>query len=625
MTVKCKPDFYILLKKGLLVTLIILSSLSEIHSQQYFSGKVTDEKETPIPYAHIQIEGLGTVTNIAGEFKLYLPEKIKSSTVSISCIGYVSRKITLGKDFERITLIEDVKQLDEVTIVSRDYAREVLEKAIENIPINYPNQKERYTGFFREMTMWGRNEPFMPVYVAEAVIESVKESYTQKEAKGSVKIIEGRTYESNDLDSLTGRFYSGPHEPFRFDIVAQRSECLGQPKSYKYSIVDTTRLNGKDVFKISFSKNSRHEGNIYIMDSTFAIVKAEFHYTEFPPLAPENRGRKSQDYVIDYYQGEDGKWRLKHTIYKTWFERKQSFTMMREYSTTDVSLNTEDIPYPERIQFADIFLNKTGNYDPEFWKNYNIITPDKRLESYFEQQGSRKKSRKYERKEKMTSFLSKLSLTYEFAYFPLKVHDYSIAYSNLQFNLNESGISKLTSSTAIATGVQYKMKSNFSLGLKSITNISKNRVISFDLEFSKQINLNPSGRPLFFAPTIMFGHQRANYFLQDISSTSPFVVNGKQFDSGKTSIFLESRGYRVQPLVSIGLEKNSRFRFIASFGYNMPLYQKDGLYFDEKGEFFLNQKRTFLQNTNSGLTINGKGNYIENNISISFGIYLRFR
>ncbi|MEZ4947552.1 MAG: carboxypeptidase-like regulatory domain-containing protein [Cyclobacteriaceae bacterium] len=608
-----------------MVILIILSSLSKVHSQQYFSGKVTDYKETPIPYAHIQIEGLGTITNITGEFKLFLPEKIKSSTVTVSCIGYVSRTITLSKNFELIILTEDVKQLDEVTVISRDYAREIVENAIENIPYNYPNQKERYTGFFREMTMWGKDEPFKPIYVAEAVLESVKESYTRKEVKGSVKIIEGRIYESNDLDSLTGRFYSGPHEPFRFDIVAQRSECLGQPKSYSYYIVDTTRFNGKDVFKISFSKNNRHEGHIYVMDSTFAVVKAEFHYTEFPPLAPENRGRKSQDYVIDYYQGEDGKWRLKHTIYKTWFERRQSFSMMREYSTTDVSHNIEDIPYAERIQFADIFLDKTGKYDPEFWKNYNIITPDNRLESYFEQQSSRKKSLKYVRREKVKSFLSKLSLTYELVYFPLKVHDYSISYSNSQFNLNESGRAKLTSSTAIATGLQYKMKSNFSVGLKSISNISRNRVISFDLEFSKQINLNPAGRPLFFSPTILFGHQRANYFLQDIRSDNPFVVNGKQFDSGNTSVFLESKGYRVQPLISFGVEKNSRFRFIASFGYNLPLYQKDGLYFDEKDQFFLNQKRTFLENRDGGLTINGKGKYIENNISISFGIYLRFR
>lgn len=76
-------------------------------------------------------------------------------------------------------------------------------------------------------------------------------------------------------------------------------------------------------------------------------------------------------------------------------------------------------------------------------------------------------------------------------------------------------------------------------------------------------------------------------------------------------------------MLSLEIEKNSKYKFIFSLGYNFTLSEKSGLYFDETDQFFLKQKNAFLRNGNEGLLITGSDDILTNQWSLSFGVRIR--
>ena len=142
-------------KKVISSTLLFLFSFQCILAQSIISGKIIDSNNEPIPFAHIRLENtnIGTISNDIGVFKLVVHIENKDKLLIISSLGYKTEKITLDDEYQTITLTEDVTQLNEVVIVSKDYAKELVENAIKAIPNNYPIVNERHTGFFRETTV----------------------------------------------------------------------------------------------------------------------------------------------------------------------------------------------------------------------------------------------------------------------------------------------------------------------------------------------------------------------------------------------------------------------------------------------------------------------------------------
>lgn len=88
------------------------------------TGVVVDNNGEPLIGANVQVKGIrtGTVTNIEGQFEI---NAAPNSTLTITYLGYLTKEINIGnqKSF-RISLDEDSKQLDEVTITALGIARE---------------------------------------------------------------------------------------------------------------------------------------------------------------------------------------------------------------------------------------------------------------------------------------------------------------------------------------------------------------------------------------------------------------------------------------------------------------------------------------------------------------------
>ncbi|MEY8592473.1 SusC/RagA family TonB-linked outer membrane protein [Butyricimonas hominis] len=82
------------------------------------TGKVTDEKNEPLPGVTVVIKGTnhGTATDVKGKYQMVLPE-MKNITLVFSFMGMKTQEIKYGgKDTINVVLKEDAKKLDDVVV-----------------------------------------------------------------------------------------------------------------------------------------------------------------------------------------------------------------------------------------------------------------------------------------------------------------------------------------------------------------------------------------------------------------------------------------------------------------------------------------------------------------------------
>lgn len=106
----------------------------------------------PLPYATISVtrSAIGTVSNEAGEFELFIPEKLRDDSLLISYVGYgtVKRKIADLKASQTFYLGEAPTVLNEI-VVSGESARTLVQKAIQAITRVYATEPHLLEGFHR--------------------------------------------------------------------------------------------------------------------------------------------------------------------------------------------------------------------------------------------------------------------------------------------------------------------------------------------------------------------------------------------------------------------------------------------------------------------------------------------
>jgi hypothetical protein len=401
--------------------------------------------------------------------------------------------------------------------------------------------------------------------------------------------------------------------------------------NYEFEIQDTLRLRNKNLFEVTFShKKGSPSGYILIVDSTFSIAKAQVNYRDNFPLSYRGSGRQSLEYEVNYYQGVDSKWRLKSTNYKTKFAKQvQVLVLASSQAITNSQPNVSEIAYLERIQYRDILLNKTGEYDSTFWNNYNILLPDPKTEELFKEQPIPQAEAEEEKVEKtkaqkIFALLKRIRGSYSIRYSPLSIESYDLSYTNSQFTVNELSSKQTHYAVSLTSAFEYKISNDLFIGFEGSSPISSYYNGSFDFYLIREFNLNPKGRPILLSPKISVGHQQISKKIGIFDSESSYTVNGTEFDSGKTDIWLQQKGFHFMPSLSFGIELSNRWQFFIQGAYNFQVNQKAGLLFDETDQFFLKQKRTFLENGNESLSIDFENQLFENQLSLSAGIYLSF-
>ena len=287
-----------------------------------------------------------------------------------------------------------------------------------------------------------------------------------------------------------------------------------------------------------------------------------FYYESGFPLRFQGRGRTYLKYEANYYRGYDDKWRLERISYTTGFKKKSGLlNLVSDYGTTEIKPFTE-IPYIDRIQIGDIYLDETGTYNPEFWNNYNIILPADSSEYLFKNKNklnssARNISSKITRRS-IYNLLSKMKLGYGFTLQNMQIRDYSFSYANSTLEIQHVENSSEQLIWGLSSFFLYEFKPNMFIGLTTESPITKTGITSYDLSISKDFNLNPNGRPIKTSAGLRFGYQKFDQFIGNYSTDVEYKVDGKSFDSGSTDIFITQKQIHFQPNMMLSIEKSNR-------------------------------------------------------------------
>lgn len=384
---------YFMIKQAIAIVGLLIASFSGL-GQGYntIEGKVVDEEtEQALAYATVTIPGkpIGTISNTKGHFTFHIPDSLRHEMLTISFLGYQNFEMPI-KDILLhqqgfFTLRQSVMLLKEVVINAEDLSgKEIVEKAIRNIKLNYPKDPFLLDCFFREIEM--ENEKY--VLLAEAAIELYEKSFITKrralQEKINVKEVR-RSHSFNQmLENTIGNAFVDLIE--NNDIRYQRGMLNTKKNNYKLDSV--SNFNGRLVYVVSMS-NWLDRGHMLIDVENYAFVS----------IGLERRKRKANDPYYFKWNWQDslkiGRVMFSFTIEFKEYQGKMYVSHMTEDEENHVynpSTGKIIINKKERLELiVNNIVNKAtidganmkklkyssefdiGDYNEEFWQHYNVL------------------------------------------------------------------------------------------------------------------------------------------------------------------------------------------------------------------------------------------------------------
>lgn len=668
-------------------------SLSAFTQNIVISGKVIDqESNKPIGYAHVGIpeRGIGTTTAMDGSFTFKVPEKYVNSKLMTSYIGYQTFEKPIRNIQSPITIkIKKIAtDLMEIVVMDETRIEDIIRKAVRRIPQNYPDHKTTVMGFYRE-SRTDENKKYL--YMAEGVLNIHKYGYaSQKGKEGQTSLVQGRQVRLIPEEEFSeySTFTSGHLAGHRFDIVKNIEDFINEDyfDSYRYYIEGITYQNNQPVYIIGFEgeegmKDGRMKGNVYIDTLSYAIVRSEFHITEkglkkwndYPLYAG---GWDANRYVVNYRKMGD-KWyfgdALREGVYR------DGGIYSNEILITEINgKKARSLPYQERLDRGSRFLDLTGEYDENFWRDYNTAPMSESLRNSLQQEKNNRKANQIFD----PVFMEELqrvqdSIDNEKA----RIAAERIAKQAQEFD-NPKGLERWEKRQRRQKDGKWRFQGYIGLGthilnahpqnmeltyftkddaqeIIAVDNSVDNRrfeiVTNFggDLFFHKNfffrfgwagdfwnsiyqsanqgfgfhLNLTKKRRPFFIRGVV--GHSRLNYARKIGQATNDFgkfKANKKKFKADKINMYYGERTHFVEGTFEMAVELNRNLEIFARGTYQHPFARQARLYLWERKELFrkkrhvpLNDQIEVLQNGRSF-----KGKIIdENPMSFSVGIIVK--
>lgn len=384
------------------------NSDTDINYDEY-KGYVLDlENNKPLISVTISVEetNISTITNDEGEFLLKVPKDLKDSKIIISHLGYRDKTILLSEfkgDILKIKLKVSVTELSEITIGSKD--PDVLIRAvIKKKGSNYLNDNTIMTAFYRETIRKRRTY----VSLSEAVVDVYKNPYESPKTD-VIKLFKARkSADYKKLDTLTLKLQGGPSSALWLDVM-KNPELLfteNMTNNYQFSFDKSTKINDRDIYVLNFKQRSNikeplYFGKLYIDSKTLAMTKAVFSLNMdnkeevskmFVRKKPKNAKVQPTlaSYTIDYRQ-KDGRWyygygRIDLIVKVNWKKKlfNSIYKLNVEMAITDwkKNPNNETIRPKDRLKSSVVISDEASGFsDPKFWGEYNVIEPEKPIES----------------------------------------------------------------------------------------------------------------------------------------------------------------------------------------------------------------------------------------------------
>lgn len=404
--------FYFSRVKTLIFIITILTCISAIAqttNYKEYKGRILDANTNEVlVFATVTITNtnISTVTNNEGEFSLKVPANNLNSTLIIDFLGYKQKTITLSElqdKKNKIKLEPSIVKLTEVTLNTFKDAKDLVIKTLQNKAINNPSNQNLMTAFYRETIKKRKRN----VSLAEAIVSVYKQSYTSSK-KDRVKLFKTRKKtDYTRLDTLALKLQGGPYNALYIDFMKYPGYILDKEliNLYDFKLQPSTSINGKSVYVVSFKqkesiKQPLYYGKLFISSDNFALTSAIYN------LNVENRElatnlfvkRKPKDvkvyptkaaYRVDYRE-KNGKWYYGYSNVQLTFKvnRKgklfnSSYSLSSEMAITDwVTLPNEKLKNKEKLKTSVIIADEASGFsDPEFWGAYNVIEPEKSIQS----------------------------------------------------------------------------------------------------------------------------------------------------------------------------------------------------------------------------------------------------
>ncbi|WP_323027884.1 carboxypeptidase-like regulatory domain-containing protein [Gelidibacter japonicus] len=374
-----------------------------------FKGTVIDSKsKAPLSFATLIVDGtnISTITNSEGEFLLKVPKTMVDNTISISFLGYQVKTIPLSNlngDDIQILLDEAAMELSEVKINVPKDAYTLVKAALDKKSDHFLTEETIMTAFYRETIKKRRRNASL----SEAVVEIYREPYASSKSD-KIKLIKARkSTDYNRLDTLALKLEGGPFSALYADVIKYPQYIFSENdfSNYEFSFDKSTEINNRSVYVVKFKPHENivipmHYGKLYIDAETFSLVSAIYNLNvENREMAAKMFVRKKPNRVTVYpteaayrvdYRNHNGKWHygysnLQLTFKVIWRGRlfNNVYTLNSEMAITDWAKNLGDsFTRKETLRPTVILSDEASGFsDPDFWGEYNIIEPEKSIES----------------------------------------------------------------------------------------------------------------------------------------------------------------------------------------------------------------------------------------------------
>jgi len=374
-----------------------------------YQGIVIDSKtKKELEFAAITVNGtnISTITNTQGAFSIKIPKNLLNHKVTVSYLGYTSQVLDLkylNQENNIIKLETYIEELSEVKIEVKDAKSLVLEM-MRRRGNNYFSDQTTMTGFYRETIKKRRSY----VSLSEAVVEIHKQSYSNSK-NDILKLYKARKSTDYDkLDTITLKLQGGPFSTLYMDIIKNPNLFFSEEgtDNYDFHFDTATKIDNKPVYVVSFAPKPHIEeplyfGKLYIESKSLALKSASFQLNledvekaaRLFVIKKPNRADViaiEASYHVDYRE-KDGKWFYGYSRIQLGFKidyDKRLFNsvyhLTMEMAITDWEKNEENlsVKFKDRLRSTAILSDEASGFsDPEFWGEFNVIEPEKPIES----------------------------------------------------------------------------------------------------------------------------------------------------------------------------------------------------------------------------------------------------
>ncbi|AUP77772.1 carboxypeptidase-like regulatory domain-containing protein [Flavivirga eckloniae] len=398
--------------KGLLI--LMFFCFSAVNAQdakaiKEIKGKVIDQKTNdPLVFSDLIIanSNISTVTNTDGEFLLKIPQDLLDGILIVSYLGYEKKEIkisTIDKKL-KIALTPAITELSTVEIDTYKDAKTLLEATLKNKSLVYNDNSTLMTAFYRETIKKRRRNASL----SEAVVKIHKRPYNNYK-KDAIELVKSRKKtDYTKLDTLAVKLQGGPFSNLYTDIIKYPEYIFTKEDIplYNFSFGKSTQIDDDLIYVIKFRQKPHVEtplyyGKLYIDAKTLALTNAVYSLNvENKKATSEMYVRKKPGSAIVYpteatyrvnYRTKNGKWQYAYsnislTFKVNWKRRlfNNVYTLNSEMAITDWRITDADIQRPRKkmLRPTTILVDATSGFsDPKFWGVYNIIEPEKSIES----------------------------------------------------------------------------------------------------------------------------------------------------------------------------------------------------------------------------------------------------